>query len=164
MKKKAKTSRDLQKLYRTLAKSADLKRRRYTVPELRRITGITPRQVRHWEEIGLLIPSWRDSEARGSQPVAYYAARDVIKALIIIEMTERGLSLAKVREVSRNLGKKGILLDESSKYLLTDGISVYYAENPSEVVDILKHNDQMLLISLYEHVEAVRKCKLRLVA
>lgn len=134
------------------------------MPELRRITGITPRQVRHWEEKELLVPSWKDSEARGSQPVSYYSARDVIKALMIREMTQRGLSLIKVREVARNLGKRGLRMEESLKYLLTDGISACYAESPSEVVDILKHNNQMLLISLYKHVETLKKFKLRMVA
>jgi DNA-binding transcriptional MerR regulator len=161
---KPKTSADLRGLHKTLARSADLTKRRYTVPELRSVTRITPRQVRHWEEIELLMPSWRDSDARGSQPVAYYSARDVVKALMIIEMMQRGLTLKQVREVASNLGKKGLLMDESVKYLLTDGTSAYYAETPSRVVDILKHNNQMLLIPMHKHVERLRRFRLRLVA
>jgi DNA-binding transcriptional MerR regulator len=146
---------------KVLAKSVigigDLKNRRYTVRELRRITGISPKQVIHWSRIRLLVPSWRDPQARGGRPAVFYSAKDVLKALIICEMKQKGLAPSEVLEAAQNLERLGIRLDESARYLLTDGFSVYYAETDSKVVDILRNNNQMLLIPIHEQVQKLTK-------
>jgi len=49
-------------------------------------------------------------------------------------------------------------LDNSSGYLLTDGYSVYYAEDNNAVVDILKHHRQMLLlVPIQEQVAKIQE-------
>jgi len=115
------------------------------------------KQVSHWEKIGLLLPTWRTSDTRGGRPALFYSAKAVIKALIICEMKRRGFKPMEVLEASRNLEHQGIRLDDAARYLLTDGYSVYYAESATRVVDILKHNNQMLLIPIHEHVRRLRK-------
>ena len=147
----------LQGFQQALELARDLKNRRYTVPQLRRVTGMSARQVRHWEEIGMLVPCFRDSKARGSQPVSFYSVTDVVRALIIREMTRRGLSLTQVRRVENYLEKKRIRLNESAKYLVTDGETAYYAESAIKVVDILKSENQMLLIPVWEHMTKLRE-------
>lgn len=144
-------------LHETLSQSADLKKRIYTVPELMKITGISLQKVRHWNKAGLLVPSFTASDAQGSQPKSYYSTQAVIKALMILEMWHRGLSLLQIQTVEDNLGGEGLRLDESVKYLLTNGDTACYASSPSEVVDILKHNKQMWLIPIYECAQELNK-------
>jgi hypothetical protein len=48
--------------------------------------------------------------------------------------------------VARNLEDHGIGINGPEVYLLTDGYSVYYAVSDDEVVDVLKHHRQMLLL------------------
>jgi DNA-binding transcriptional MerR regulator len=155
--KKNKTKRVLRGLNEALARSTDLKRRRYTVPDLKLLTEMSPRQVRHWEEIGLLVPSFRDESSRGNQHAAFYSSRDVVKALMIREMMKRGLSLKAIRKLATNLNERDLRMDECVKYILTDGNTVCYAESPSRIVDILKNNKQMLLICMHERVQEMKK-------
>ncbi len=64
----------------------------------------------------------------------------------------------QVQQVTRNLEQQGMRLDESQAYLLTDGYSIYYASNDNEVVDLLKHHRQMLLlVPLQEQIEKLKK-------
>jgi len=125
----------------------------YSAPQLMRLTGITRRQIRYWATIKLLAPRFRNAKARGSQHASFYAAEDVRKALVILELTRRGLSLVQVRRIEKYLRKKERLsLSESARYLITDGNTAYYAESATRVVDILKHENQMLLVPLWEHM------------
>jgi len=158
MKVKSKSqTQNLRALNDTLRQSANLQRRRYTVPELRQLTEMTPRQVRHWEAIGLVVPSFRDRSSRGSQHAAFYSSKEVVKALMIREMMKRGLSLKAIRKLARNLNEKNLRMDECVRYILTDGKTVCYAESPNTIVDVLKNNKQMLLICMYECVEQMKK-------
>ncbi|MCA1636357.1 MAG: hypothetical protein LC802_22375 [Acidobacteria bacterium] len=65
---------------------------------------------------------------------------------------------SQVQKVAHNLEEHGLRLDAPETYLLTDGYSVYYANSDNEVVDILKHNRQMLLlIPIHEQVEKLKR-------
>jgi DNA-binding transcriptional MerR regulator len=123
---------------------------------MERVTGLTRRKILHWTKTRLLS-CFKDMKARGSQTVSYYSVENVMKALIIYEMTKRGLSLAQVRRVETYLRKKEKLtLTESAKYLVTDGKTAFYREKPTQVVDLLKSKNQMLLIPVWEHWLQVR--------
>ena len=148
----------LSKLAHSLPRGDGLGKRLYTVPELLRLTGMTRKQAVHWAKIGLLYPTLRDSKAPTGKPASFYSAVDVIKALIVCDMRRAGFSPRQVKKVANNLEEHGIRLDAPETYLLTDGYSVYYANNNNEVVDILKHNRQMLLlVPIHEQVEKLRK-------
>lgn len=129
----------------------------FTVPELVRLTGASRKQITYWAKIGLLIPTMRNAEALTGQPASFYSTREVIKGLIICELRRVGFSPRQVQQIIRNLEENNIRLDQTENYLLTDGYSVYYAHSDNEVVDILKHHRQMLLlVPIHEHVARLR--------
>ena len=67
-------------------------------------------------------------------------------------------TLGQVQQIARNLEEHGLRLDASEAYLLTDGYSVYYALSDDEVVDVLKHRRQMLLlVPIHEQVAKLRE-------
>ena len=142
--------------YQRLAQSSDHKKRIYPVLDFMRVTGLSLPKIRHWDKIGLLVPRFK-IPAKGSQHGCYYSAREVVKAVMILEMLKRGLSLREIQTVEKNLQEQGLRLDESAKYLLTNGSTACYASSPTEVVDILKHEKQMLLILMFEPVQAFQK-------
>jgi DNA-binding transcriptional MerR regulator len=157
MAKKRTKSNEITTLAYSSSNSRNLNKRIYTVPELMRLTKRSRRQLIYWEQISLLKPKFRDQKATGSKPRAFYSAKEAVKALIVSDMLDRGLSLQQVQKVAQNLEKHSIQLDESENYLLTDGNTVLYAENNDRVIDILKHEGQMLLVPIHEQVEKLKQ-------
>jgi len=133
-------------------------RRLYTAPELIRLTGMTRKQVTYWAKIGLITPTLRDPNADNGKPSLFYSGTEVVKALIVCELRRCGFSPRQVQQVARNLQEQGIELYASEAYLLTDGYSVYYAYSDGEVVDVLKHHHQLLLlVPIHEQVAKLQK-------
>ena len=132
--------------------SAALSRRLYTVSELILIAAVTRRQAAYWTQRGLLVPTLRDPKAAGSQPASFYSASEVVKASIISDLLNRGISLQQVQRLALYLRRHGIQLDEAEDYLITDGSTVIFAKNGAEAIDILKHQGQMMLVLIHEHV------------
>ncbi len=155
---KANLPKSLDAVSQNLSKGEIPERHLYTAPELMRITGMTRKQVTYWAKIGLVKPTLRDSNADHGQPALFYSSAEVIKALIVCELRRSGFSPRQVQQVARNLQEQGIQLFESEAYLLTDGYSVYYAFSDGEVVDVLKHHHQMLLlVPIHEQVAKLQE-------
>lgn len=134
------------------------KKRLFSAPELMRLTGMTRKQVTYWAKIGLIKPILRDPNAENGQPAIFYSSTEVLKALIVCELRRCGFSPRQVQQVARNLEEQGIQLYESEAYLLTDGYSVYYAYSGGEVVDVLMHHHQMLLlVPIHEQVAKLQE-------
>lgn len=150
-------STEISPLNNASSKSRNLNKRSYTVPEMIRLTERTRRQLIYWEEINLLKPKFRDPKASGSKPRAFYSAKEVVKALIICDMLDRGLSLQQIQRVIENLEKRGVRLDESEDYLLTDGKTVFFAKTYEKVIDILKHEGQMMLVLIHEQIVKLKE-------
>ena len=147
-------------LRRTPLTRTDLRKHHYTVPELLGLACISRKQVDYWAKINLLNPVMRETNALVGRPASFYSASEVVKAMIIADLKRAGFSLRQIQQVARNLEEHGMGLDKLENYLLTDGYSVYYASSNNEVIDILKHHRQrLLLVPVHEPVE-----KLRLVA
>lgn len=141
-------------LRRTSLKRSDLRKRHYTVPELLGLASITRKQVDYWAKINLLNPVMREAKVLVGRPASFYSAAEVVKAMIIADLKRAGFSLRQIQQVARNLEEHGIRLDQSESYLLTDGYSVYFASSDNEVIDILKHHRQMLLlVPVHEQIE-----------
>lgn len=134
-----------------------LTKRLYTVPELMRLTRLTRKQVTHWADIDLVSPTFRDPNAAVGQPASFYSATDALKALILADLRRRGFTPSQMQQVARNLRGHDIQLYESEAYLLTDGYSVYFAFSDGEVVDVLKHRGQMLLVPIHEQVAKLQE-------
>ncbi len=133
-------------------------KRYYTIPELQKLTGLSRRQLDYWAQVRLITPSLRDPRVRGGgKPASFYCTIEALKVLMFSDLKQRGFSLPQVRQLYRNLLSTGVRLDEAGTYLLTDGVTILCAKSNSEVVDLLKHNRQMLLIPIQEQIEKLRK-------
>lgn len=158
MKTKAENSGKLRPLKPLSSKTGKPSKRLYTVPELLGFTGMTRKQASYWAHIKLLSPRMRAPKARTGSPSSFYAAEEVVKAMIICDLKRAGFSLRQIQQVTRNLEEHGLRLDALQNYLLTDGYSVYYANSDNEAVDILKHHRQMLLlVPVHERVEKLKR-------
>lgn len=132
-----------------------LGKRFYSVPELIRLTGLSRRQIDYWASVGLVGPL-KETKRRGAKPTCFYSAFEALKLLIFSDVKQRGFSLSQIRELQRNLTADNVPIDHFGTYLLTDGITIFYARSETEVVDILKSNRQMLLIPISEQIERLK--------
>jgi DNA-binding transcriptional MerR regulator len=156
--KRRKVSKDIKDLQDALARSKELKRDHHTVSELISATGVTLRQVRNWREEGMLVPCVKNTKARGSQPAIFYSPKQVLRALVILELRNKGLTLKQIKRVESNLQKGWHMwLEDATKFLLTDGETAFYAETKTRVVDILKHENQLTLVDVWEHISYLKQ-------
>ncbi|CAN5566646.1 hypothetical protein BH11ARM1_BH11ARM1_10440 [soil metagenome] len=139
------------------ALTEQLTNRPYTIPEIIRLTSLNRKQVDYWNQTGLLAPIFRDPSAKIGSPASFSSAREVIKALIMCDLRRRGFTPSQIQQVAHNLLEHDIQVYESEAYLLTDGYSVYYAFTDGEVIDVLKHRRQMLLVPIHEQVAKLKE-------
>ena len=133
-------------------------KRFYTVPELTKLTGLSRRQVDYWTAMKLITPSFRNPSIRGGGKAAsFYSTSEALKVLIFSDVKSRGFSLLQIRQLQRNFASNDVRLDEAGTYLLTDGVTILYAKNDNQVVDILKNNRQMLLVPIQEQIERLKR-------
>lgn len=72
-----------------------------------RLTGVTQRQLRHWDRIGLLTPSL-SGEERGFPFSRMYAFKDLVSLRVLNKLRNvEGVSLQHLREVSAKLAHLG---------------------------------------------------------
>lgn len=66
-----------------------------TITEVQKITGLTPRTIRWYNEMGLINPTYRGTTKR----IAEYSDEDLALLNLIIILTESGLELKKIKEL-----------------------------------------------------------------
>lgn len=140
-----------------IATVSDFEKNVYTIPEITRIANITRRQVTYWEEAGLLKSNFRNLSSTDGKIQFYFSRAEVIKLLIFCEMKQRGFSLQQIKKVARNLANLQTDFEKSGRFILSDGYSVYFADDERQVIDILKHARQMLLIPIEDQLEKLKK-------
>lgn len=140
-------------------RSQDLvSQRLYSSAELMRVTGMTRKQLSYWDQISLVRPAIRDRSAPTGHPALFYSGTEVVKALVVCELRRAGFSLRQVQQVAKNLELSGLSLSGSEAYLLTDGHSVYYAFSDREVVDMMRHHrQQLMLLPLHEQIARLQE-------
>ncbi|CAM4203336.1 MerR family transcriptional regulator [Erysipelothrix inopinata] len=67
----------------------------YTIGETAKKAGITTETLRHYDRIGILVPSKTDSETR----YRYYSDQDLVILTAILSLQQMDISLARIKEV-----------------------------------------------------------------
>ncbi len=86
----------------------------YTVQELAKLVGITPRTLRYYDEIGLLKPARSDSSG-----YRIYGGKEIDRLQQIMFYRELGVSLNQIREIitSPTFNKVAALQEHHAKLL-----------------------------------------------
>lgn len=139
-----------------IASVKDFEKSVFTIPEITRIASITRRQITHWKKDGLLKSSFQGLKPHDGKSSLYFPRGEVIKVLIFCEMKNKGFSTQQIKKVAHNLEALHPDFDRSDTYILSDGYSVYFAESERQVIDIWKHNRQMILIEVEDQIEKLK--------
>ncbi|HEV8611436.1 MAG TPA: MerR family transcriptional regulator [Thermoanaerobaculia bacterium] len=123
----------------------------FSTSQVARLTGLTPRQLDHWDRQGFLKPSLQKASGYGS--TRRYSFEDVVRLRVAARLRAAGVGLARLRrceEALRRLG--GEAGDLGGVRLLVADSSVLWARSDQEIVDLVKEGQLVLAFSLEDAV------------
>jgi len=124
----------------------------FSTAEVARLTGLTARQLDHWDRQGFLKPSLRRAHGYGS--TRRYSFADVVRLRVAARLRSAGVGLARIRRCAEALERLGGEADDlGGVRLIVAGSRVLWARSDREVVDLLKEGQLVLVFSLGDAVE-----------
>lgn len=139
-------------------------RRSFSTAEAARLTGLTPRQLDHWDRLGFLRPSI--SAAAGYGSTRRYSFADVVRLRVAARLRAAGIGLARVRRCAEALARldSDASDDLGNARLLVSGNRVLWARSDRELVDLVKEGQLILVFSVGDAVEETAGAVARLAA
>jgi DNA-binding transcriptional MerR regulator len=123
----------------------------FTAHQASRFTGCTPRQLRYWDQVGLVRPSIQRTGGRPGIP-RMYSFRDLVALRVVKSLIDAGLSLQRVRRAWEFLSKRaGLDRHLSEVKLVTDGKNVFrVVRREGEVLDALREGQLAFFVKIDE--------------
>jgi DNA-binding transcriptional MerR regulator len=128
----------------------------FSTAQVARLTGLSARQLDHWDRLGFFPPSLASAQGYGSK--RRYSFSDVVRLRVAGRLRAAGFGLKEVRRVVETLRR----LDPSkpdvagTRLLVAPG-HVLWARTDSELVDLLHGGQLMLVFPVGETVEDVAR-------
>lgn len=128
----------------------------FTARQASRFTGCTARQLRYWDQIGLVRPSLQRTGGRPGVP-RLYSFRDLVALKVVKSLLDGGMSLQRVRRAWEYLNKKaGLDRHLAEVKLVTDGKSVFrVVRREGEVLDALRQGQMAFFVAIDELTKQV---------
>jgi DNA-binding transcriptional MerR regulator len=105
-----------------------------------RLSGVSYRTLDFWAKTGFIVPSIVQSAGKGSDRV--YSFQDVVALRVANRLRTAGISLQKLRRVTRYLQERDELESPLVEtYLISDGIDVF-EQHSDEVRSLLQRPGQ----------------------
>src|SRR4051794_16303819 len=128
----------------------------FTAHQASRFTGCTPRQLRYWDQIGLVRPSLQQTGGRPGVP-RMYSFRDLVALRVVKSLLDGGMSLQRVRRAWDYLNRKAGLDQHLAEVkLVTDGQSIFkVCRKEGEVLDALRKGQMAFFVAIDEIARSV---------
>jgi DNA-binding transcriptional MerR regulator len=123
----------------------------FTSHQAFRLTGCTPRQLRYWDQIGLVKPSVQETGGRPGVP-RLYSFRDLVALKVVRQMLDGGMSLQRIRRAWDFLNRRaGLDKHLSEVKLVTDGVSIFkISRKRGEILDALREGQMAFFVAIDE--------------
>ncbi len=119
----------------------------YRAPQVCNLVDITYRQLDYWARTELIRPSVQRAQGSGSQRL--YSFTDIVQLKVVKRLLDAGMSLKKIRQAMEilrvELESESPLTDVT---LLSDGLTIFAAHSPDEVVDIFQRGQGVFGIAV----------------
>ena len=121
----------------------------FTAHQASKFTGCSARQLRYWDQIGLVSPTVQRTGGRPGVP-RLYAFRDLVALRVVKSLLDGGMSLQRVRRSWEFLNKRADLDQHLSEVqLVTDGQSIFkICRRDGEVMDALKEGQMAFFVAI----------------
>jgi DNA-binding transcriptional MerR regulator len=128
----------------------------FTAHQACKFTGCTPRQLRYWDQIGLVQPTVQGTGGRPGVP-RLYSFRDLVALRVVKSLLDGGMSLQRVRRSWEFLNRRaGLGRHLSEVKLVTDGQSIFkICRHDGEVVDALREGQMAFFVAIDDIVSGV---------
>lgn len=124
--------------------------RSFSTSEVARLTGLTARQLDHWDRQGFVRPSVERASGYGS--ARRYSFGDVVRLRVAARLRANGVGLARIRRCAQALARLDPEADLGGARLMVVGSTVLWARSDQEVVDLLKDGQLVLVCSVGDAV------------
>jgi len=125
----------------------------FTAAVARRIVGITQRQLDYWDDRGLVTPSIRKADGKGSE--RWYSFRDLVKLSMVKRLRDAGISLGKIDSAIKILRRRGGGDPLADRCLITDGRTVHVVtEDRRALEDVLTKGQLVFTVVAAGEIEA----------
>lgn len=116
----------------------------FRTSEVSKITGLTQRQLDHWDRTGFLKPSLDPGEGRGK--VRLYSFNDLVQLKVVKELRDAGVSLQALRKVVGHLRTaEGLENPLAEARLVVSGSDVILVKSSKELISALELPGQGVL-------------------
>ncbi len=128
----------------------------FTAHQASKFTSCTPRQLRYWDQIGLVKPSVQQTGGRSGVP-SLYSFRDLVAIRVVKSLLDGGMSLQRVRRAWEYLNRRAALDKHLSEVkLITDGVSIFkVARRSGEILDALREGQLAFFVAIDEIASGV---------
>jgi len=128
----------------------------FTSHQASRLTGCTPRQLRYWDQVGLVQPSVQSTGGRPGVP-RLYSFRDLVALRVVKSLLDGGMSLQRVRRSWEYLNSKAKLDKHLSEVkLVTDGQSIFkISRKRDEILDALRGGQMAFFVEIDQIARSV---------
>ena len=124
----------------------------FSTGQAARLTGLSPRQLDHWDRKGFVKPS--SAAARGYGSKRRYSFADVVRLRVAARLRAAGVGLARIQRCAEALERLGgDTADLGGVRLLVTGSRVLWARSDRELVDLLREGQLVLVFSVGDAVE-----------
>ena len=129
----------------------------FTAHQASKFTGCTARQLRYWDQIGLIQPSVQSTGGRPGVP-RMYSFRDLVAMRVVKSLLDGGMSLQRVRRAWEFLNRRaGLGQHLSDVKLVTDGQSIFkVCRRDGEVLDALREGQMAFFVAIDELARGVQ--------
>jgi DNA-binding transcriptional MerR regulator len=128
----------------------------FTAHQATKFTKCTSRQLRYWDQIGLVTPS---VQGTGGRPgvARLYSFRDLVALKVVKSLLDGGMSLQRVRRAWDYLARRAQLDRQLSEVkLVTDGQSIFkICRRDGEVLDALREGQLAFFVAIDEIATSV---------
>src|SRR4026208_2075227 len=128
----------------------------FTAHQASKFTACSPRQLRYWDQIGLVSPSGQSTGGRPGVP-RLYSFRDLVALRVVKSLLDGGMSLQRVRRSWEFLTKKAGLTRHLSELKLgPDGQSIFkICRRDGEVIDALRDGQMAFFVAIDDIASSV---------
>jgi DNA-binding transcriptional MerR regulator len=121
-----------------------------TISDLETLTRFSRAELNYYDSTKLIPQLRKYTKTRKQRPQVYYSEESVFKALIISDLKRANFTFPQIRRAIKNIEDREYRFDKQT-LVLTDGHSIFHAlRTNKQVVDILRHEGQMLLLLSFE--------------